>query len=222
MDLRIEKTYRLLTDAFTSLLNEEPYEKISVSKLCDRAMIRRTTFYKHFADKDEFFVFYIQSVHDIFLARVTSDLETHDGSSQITDTADGTSGDGFLENSTSGTTRTVSQVPLEVGMLNEFTSFLDSHENLVNNVINSKSASLLLEALHETLALDFAHRIEMDNPGRREHDESLEMIASFCVGGVVRMLLQWWKNGRQPKERQIMIEILEKTHYALNEPSAER
>ena len=214
MDLRIEKTYRLLTDAFTSLLDEEPYEKISVSKLCNRAMIRRTTFYKHFADKDEFFVFYIQTMHDIFLERVTTEWEAHELPAADVSAKSSVAGKKAAEQRANETT-----VPLEVGMLNEFISFLDSHENLVNNVINSKSASLLLEALHETLAIDFAHRIEMENPGRGEADKSLDLIASFCVGGVVRMLLQWWKNGRSADERQAMVEVLEKTHRALNSPS---
>ena len=48
MDLRIKKTYRALFDAFTELLEEHRFEDLTVAMLCDRAMIRRTTFYKHF------------------------------------------------------------------------------------------------------------------------------------------------------------------------------
>ena len=212
MDLRIEKTYRLLTDAFTSLLDEEPYEKISVSKLCDRAMIRRTTFYKHFADKDEFFAFYIRTMHDIFLNRVTQEWETGESSPQCGQEHQGVPSETEPTKGAPGV-----KVPLEVGMLNEFIGFLDSHENLVNNVINSKSASLLLEALHKTLAIDFLHRVELENPNHETNDRSLDLVASFCVGGVVRMLLQWWKNGRSADERRTMVEIVEKTHYALND-----
>lgn len=67
MDLRIQKTYRALNDAFTQLLSRTPYEKISVAALCDEAMIRRTTFYKHFRDKDDFFAFYIDSLRATIL-----------------------------------------------------------------------------------------------------------------------------------------------------------
>ena len=51
MDLRVQKTYRALFGAFTELLEEHRFEDITVAMLCERAMIRRTTFYKHFADK---------------------------------------------------------------------------------------------------------------------------------------------------------------------------
>jgi AcrR family transcriptional regulator len=62
MNLRIRKTYRSLHNAFVELLEEKCFEDLTVNELCDRAMIRRTTFYKHFADKYEYFTFYILEV----------------------------------------------------------------------------------------------------------------------------------------------------------------
>ena len=69
LDLRIEKTYRALCEAFTALLEERHYEEITVSDLCDRALIRRTTFYKHFADKQEFLAFYVRRIREEFQRR---------------------------------------------------------------------------------------------------------------------------------------------------------
>ena len=62
MDLRIKKTYRALFDAFTELLEEHRFEDLTVAMLCDRALIRRTTFYKHFRDKNDYFAFYIDEL----------------------------------------------------------------------------------------------------------------------------------------------------------------
>ena len=59
---RIKKTYRALFDAFTELLEEHRFEDLTVAMLCDRAMIRRTTFYKHFRDKNDYFAFYIDEL----------------------------------------------------------------------------------------------------------------------------------------------------------------
>lgn len=70
MDLRVERTYRSLMQAFTELLEEGSYDAVTVAALCERAMIRRTTFYKHFADKDEFFAFYLKSIRDEFEQRL--------------------------------------------------------------------------------------------------------------------------------------------------------
>ena len=57
LDLRIQKTYLSLHNAFTELLEEKKFEEFTVNELCERAMIRRNTFYKHFADKYEYFTF---------------------------------------------------------------------------------------------------------------------------------------------------------------------
>lgn len=56
-DLRIKKTYLALEKAFTELLEKKPFESITINELCDAAMIRRTTFYKHFDDKYDYFNF---------------------------------------------------------------------------------------------------------------------------------------------------------------------
>ena len=62
LDLRIRKTYLALHNAFNALLEEKRFEDVTINELCDRAMIRRTTFYKHFADKYEYFAFYIREI----------------------------------------------------------------------------------------------------------------------------------------------------------------
>lgn len=58
-DLRVQKTYAALFQAFQEILAEKDFENITVTELCDRAMIRTATFYKHFADKYAFFAFLI-------------------------------------------------------------------------------------------------------------------------------------------------------------------
>lgn len=60
LDLRIQKTYKSLIENFEELLNENEFEKISVTQICDAAMIRRPTFYKHFLDKYDFLTFFIK------------------------------------------------------------------------------------------------------------------------------------------------------------------
>lgn len=54
VDLRIQKTYAALTQAFTEMLKVKQFEQITVKELCDAAMIRTATFYNHFSDKYEF------------------------------------------------------------------------------------------------------------------------------------------------------------------------
>lgn len=60
MDLRKERTLKLLNDAFVELIHEESIDRITVSELCDRAMIRRATFYRHFESKEAFVAHFIR------------------------------------------------------------------------------------------------------------------------------------------------------------------
>ncbi|HVI41682.1 MAG TPA: TetR/AcrR family transcriptional regulator C-terminal domain-containing protein [Anaerovoracaceae bacterium] len=50
-DLRVRRTYKLLSQALMSLLLEKSFEEIFVTDICELAMVHRTTFYKHFEDK---------------------------------------------------------------------------------------------------------------------------------------------------------------------------
>jgi len=50
MDLRIIKTKNHIRSAFLELRAENALEKIKVNKLCELALINKTTFYKHYQD----------------------------------------------------------------------------------------------------------------------------------------------------------------------------
>jgi AcrR family transcriptional regulator len=50
-DLRVRRTHKLLWEALLAELAERPFAEISVKDICERAMVHRTTFYKHYTDK---------------------------------------------------------------------------------------------------------------------------------------------------------------------------
>lgn len=65
-DKRIVKTKAALFDAFLNLLLEKLYEDITVNEICERADIRRATFYKHYNDKLAFFTAFTHMLRDRF------------------------------------------------------------------------------------------------------------------------------------------------------------
>jgi len=50
MDLRIVKTKKNIHEAFLKLRSENMLEKIKITKLCELALINKTTFYNHYQD----------------------------------------------------------------------------------------------------------------------------------------------------------------------------
>ena len=50
-DKRIKKTKDCLRNAMLAILDEKPFEKISVTEICERAGVSRITFYTHYGSK---------------------------------------------------------------------------------------------------------------------------------------------------------------------------
>src|SRR5205807_5840432 len=67
-DLRVRRTHKLLWEALMAELSERPIEEITVSDICERAMVHRTTFYKHYEDKYALLEQGIRQMYDDLLA----------------------------------------------------------------------------------------------------------------------------------------------------------
>lgn len=67
-DLRVIKTNNNIRNTFIQLLNEKDFESITVQNILDRALINRTTFYKHYSDKYDL----AESIAKDFLERFKS------------------------------------------------------------------------------------------------------------------------------------------------------
>ena len=50
-DLRVRRTHKLIRDAFMHLIVEHEFDQITIQDIADKAMINRSTFYRHYIDK---------------------------------------------------------------------------------------------------------------------------------------------------------------------------
>jgi AcrR family transcriptional regulator len=55
-DRRVRRTRDALGDALLALIQEKPFDAITVQEVLDRAGIGRSTFYAHYRDKDDLFL----------------------------------------------------------------------------------------------------------------------------------------------------------------------
>lgn len=158
VDLRIQKTHLALYNAFTSLLEEKHFEDITLNELCERAMIRRTTFYKHFADKYEYLTFYMKETSASLRDQLPPDI------------IDNNSLDYFLY--------------MDRGLLR----FIEQHSKMVKNIMSSNMFPVMINGLAEQITDDMVQALKKMPGSKDMTNTQREDIAAFYSGGIVNLL----------------------------------
>lgn len=78
LDRRTLKTRQSIHEAMFSLMQEKQYNKITIQDIIDRANVGRSTFYSHFATKDELLLSSVEHLLEILNQYIKSYIE-HDG-----------------------------------------------------------------------------------------------------------------------------------------------
>lgn len=65
-DIRVTRTLQLIRSAFLSLLEEKGFDAITVQDILERTQINRSTFYKHFKNKNEMALKLVEEVKSHF------------------------------------------------------------------------------------------------------------------------------------------------------------
>ena len=193
MDLRIKKTYRALFDAFTELLEEHRFEDLTVAMLCDRAMIRRTTFYKHFRDKNDYFAFYIDEL-------MTGLPQNR------TDAADAEPLDDVQA--------------LRHEVIDDAMNMILAHEQLMDNILASSMSGMLTNVICDRIARSVRERVMNVLAEDALVPVSLETTSEFVAGGIIRLFTIWWESGhdleRRPEIADVVDALFERTMTPVN------
>ncbi len=188
MDLRIKKTYRALITSFTQLLEVHRYEDVTVAMLCDAAMIRRTTFYKHFADKSAFFAFFIDSLRDELLKQGEQRSDVEAAAADETEAV-----------------RMIDQRGRAI--LQELVEFMLEHERLVDNIFESSMSGIMMlmmiDKVAETLRIQYRKALVE----RWGSGGALDAATEFAAGGVVRLLEKWWMTGHSKEGEEQLVSL---------------
>ena len=77
-DARVRRTRDALGDALITLMQEKPFETITVQDVLDRAHVSRSTFYTHYSDKDDL----LMSDAEEFFEALSTALSEHGDQSE--------------------------------------------------------------------------------------------------------------------------------------------
>ena len=177
-DLRILKTYTALTTTFLQLLEKKCFEDITVNELCSLALVRRATFYKHFADKYEFFIFVIKKIQQQF----------------------------YDENTlTYGDERSKA---FYMHLLRRTISFISKNEKLVQSILQSNMTSSLLDILSEQISLDLKLKFKEDEKNGRPLIADPEILAHFFTGALMQTIRWWLTQEHKISEEELIHQLL--------------
>lgn len=174
IDLRIQKTYMMLHNAFTSLLEEKKFEEFTVNELCERAMIRRTTFYKHFADKYEYFAYYMTEISEEFHNQFPADTYTGNFNAYF------------------------------IQMSRELLRFMKKNEKFVEHFAQSSLFPMLLNLLAEHISKDMLLTADKLGTSTIASSAKLKSTAAFYTGGLINLLLQSLRSGEPLDEESFI------------------
>jgi AcrR family transcriptional regulator len=182
-DRRVQRTHRTLREALIALMLEKGWEAVSVQDICERADVGRSTFYTHFADKEELLV---GGFHDL-REMIRAGLAEHPAHPL----PDGPGGERTQR------TSQAPQAPLRFarGMIDH------AHENqrLFRALVGKRSGQVVVRRFRELIVTfvreDLAHLHDASAP-------ATEAAVHFISGGFLE-LLTWWletRNALQPPD----------------------
>lgn len=157
-DLRVSKTYGLLSQALMTMLTDMRFEDITVGCLCEKAMIRRTTFYRHFADKHDFLRYIIAQLCDKFSDRIPPDLNCHHTRESF------------------------------ICISRELARFVIENELLIYRMSEGNMLPLMLDMISEHISTAIEACFEQDRKRGGAFDEPPKVMAAFFSGGLVRIV----------------------------------
>ena len=165
-DLRVQRTHRLLKEAFIRLLVEKEYEEITVQEICEQAMVRRTTFYQHFEDKNSFLNWFLQERQNDFYCQIPSDIPAENLREYY------------------------------IAVIRSAMKYLLENPEMKKLLLGSgEQSQYLLDCYLRACTKDVVQRME-GVPGLKEKIAPfpLDLLAEYYIGSVVSVAKWWFKN----------------------------
>ncbi|AKL95338.1 transcriptional regulator TetR family [Clostridium aceticum] len=173
-DLRVRRTYKLLFDALTSLLEEKSFEEISVTDLCARAMVHRTTFYKHFNDK--------YHLLEIGIAILIKNFNQASLSSQKFD----------------------HPKQYYMSVIRHALEYLSVNKKLSALLLISGGSSSFIAILHKLLAEEIRFKLEENEKKGIVYHVPIPIIAEFHAGALISSVKWWLENKMSISEEEMV------------------
>ena len=165
LDTRIQRTYRLLREAFLKLTETKDIDEIGITEICDAAMVHRATFYNHFDDKDDFVRYVVRSSAE----QIISDSHKQ---------ADAGNGKRFSDT-----------------LVLNFLDFAQKHSRLIlDTAHNGVNGAYFYESMYGFFSDELKIYMARDINDSADKERYERAFCHFLTGGSLA-LTQWWLSG---------------------------
>lgn len=161
IDFRIQRTYKTLQEALISLLSEKSFDDITVSELCEKAMIRRATFYKHFGDKYELFTFSIRELQEQFKQKNNLEYDIKDPKT------------------------------FYVNMFDYSLQLVEQHSDTLKSMMKGSSSQMLFDILSNEIESGICDHLRQDAKNGEVLPTNPELLATMITGSLVYTMKWW-------------------------------
>lgn len=176
-DLRVRKTKQALNSAFAELIKQKPFEDISINELCNKAGVRRATFYKHFKDKYDFVTEYIGFLRITYDSRPTTVSHLDDA------------------------------INYYVNYAKRVVEYINNNEILVKSLLASNILHIIIGLIAEKNFRDTCKKLEADVNAGLTLPASIDAVSAMLIGGVSTVVLQWLLAGKKNSVDEVTSEI---------------
>ena len=169
-DLRIIKTHKALRESLESLLLEKPLSEITVNEICERAMVRRATFYKHFGDKYELLTFILKEMKDEVKDVIAIQDKTH---SEVKDI------------------KTILHRDIVITL-----EYIETNESLLRALNNDCSTGLVSQLMTNHFSWDIKEYLTQSGNIGNINSASSSLMYQLLTGALLYGLT-WWLNHKE-------------------------
>ncbi len=173
-DLRIKRTFKLLSEALLALLEEKPLDDIDVKDICERAMVHRTTFYKHFEDKYHLMRYCIQRLQDQFNS---ASLAEYDRKNPRT---------------------------YYLNLIKQVLHYFREHKRMLLLLINQGKTDSLVIMLHNLISKNIQQKLREEETGGTIFRVPIPILVEYHIGALTSLALWWVKNSMPYSEQQML------------------
>lgn len=177
VDLRIKKTHAALLRALRELLCEKGFNEISVAELCERAEVRRATFYKHFGDKSELLAYMIQELQKDYERKMSRDARELDEGEYLKE------------------------------MLKNFLDFMDENQQMVRTVLGSSARHIVLDILSEQIEVDLRLHFRAMQKRGEKLPATPDLMAVIYSGAAVSCANWWIENSDSVSKQDVVCQF---------------